>query len=376
MKEKIIPKFVLTGGPCSGKTTSLAYLVEKLSEYGFTVFLVPETSTLITSCGIDRRRMKDPLQIVKYEEAILDLQLFLEERVEKSIKEIFPDNRPIILLDRGIMDIKAFMPDGYEREFERMLKKRSLDATRAKERYTGVLHLISCAEGMEEHYTTEGHPSRIESPDVARSLDRKIREAWLGHPQFFVIDNEDEFQKKISRTLAPICKMLGIPFFGGITKKYLVEKVNLRALPKHEKIEIEEYYVQRKKKEEEIKIKRRRQRGHDLYFVVRRYPLYSSAAQIEEERMVDENEYFRLFSMRDKSTIPLRMKRYCFLWQNQHFKLDVYLEPLKDLKILSVDLTEEKEKVNFPNFLQIGEDITFDPIYSEKNIAQKKPRLF
>lgn len=372
----VIPKFVLTGGPCSGKTTSIAYLVEKLSDYGFTVFVVPETATFITNCGIDRRRMKNASQVVKYEEAILDLQLFLEERVERSIHEVFLNCTPIMLLDRGIMDIKAFMPEGHEREFEKMLKKRNLNIASARDRYTGVIHLVTCAEGKEEYYTLKGNNARIETPEVARKIDHKIREAWLGHPHLSIIGNEGDFEQKIRKTFCSISKLIGIPVPKEMTRRYLVDKVYFRSFPKHEKIEIEEYYLQTRRRNEEIKLKRRGQRGTYLYFLVRSYPIDSGAAPIELEQMIDEEEYLRLYKMRDKNTIPLKKVRYCLLWENQYLKLDLYNEPLDGLKIFSLDVTEESEKVRIPDFLEIREEITFNTMYTEKNLALKKPHLF
>ena len=38
-------KIVLTGGPCSGKSSSLKYITKKLSNIGFKVYTVPEVST-------------------------------------------------------------------------------------------------------------------------------------------------------------------------------------------------------------------------------------------------------------------------------------------------------------------------------------------
>ena len=40
-------EIVLTGGPCSGKTTAHAYLREKLMDFGWRVFFVPESATMI-----------------------------------------------------------------------------------------------------------------------------------------------------------------------------------------------------------------------------------------------------------------------------------------------------------------------------------------
>ena len=84
---------VLTGGPCSGKSSSIAYLTEKLSDYGLMVFVVPETATLITNNGIDRRKMDRPKQVIMYEEAILDMQLSFEETYQRAVMQIFPGSK-------------------------------------------------------------------------------------------------------------------------------------------------------------------------------------------------------------------------------------------------------------------------------------------
>ena len=38
-------EFVLTGGPCAGKTTALSVIEQVLSKKGFKVIIVPETAT-------------------------------------------------------------------------------------------------------------------------------------------------------------------------------------------------------------------------------------------------------------------------------------------------------------------------------------------
>ena len=46
-----IHKICITGGPCAGKTTGLAYVAEKLREHDIAVFIVPEAATLIAQGG-------------------------------------------------------------------------------------------------------------------------------------------------------------------------------------------------------------------------------------------------------------------------------------------------------------------------------------
>jgi hypothetical protein len=56
-------------------------------------------------------------------------------------------------------------------------------------RYEAVIHLETAANGAEKFYTGENNQARYESAEEARSLDRKLQDAWTGHPSFFVIDN-------------------------------------------------------------------------------------------------------------------------------------------------------------------------------------------
>ena len=184
---------VLTGGPCSGKSSSLAYLTEKLSDHGFMVFVIPETATLITNSGIDRRKMNKSKQVVMYEEAILDMQLAFEETYQQTVARIFPERKKVILLDRGIMDIKAFIPDD---DFKEMLKRKKLTEVKLRDRYNGVIHLVTAAEGALPFYTGENNLARMETPEEALAIDQKIREAWLGHPHFKIIDNSTDFRRE------------------------------------------------------------------------------------------------------------------------------------------------------------------------------------
>jgi signal recognition particle GTPase len=45
-------KFVLTGGPCAGKTTALARIYSYLRERGFEVITCPEAFTILASNGM------------------------------------------------------------------------------------------------------------------------------------------------------------------------------------------------------------------------------------------------------------------------------------------------------------------------------------
>lgn len=50
-QRRNITKVCLTGGPCAGKTSGLAYLSEKLRDDDLHVFMVPEAATLLANGG-------------------------------------------------------------------------------------------------------------------------------------------------------------------------------------------------------------------------------------------------------------------------------------------------------------------------------------
>lgn len=50
-KSKKIIKIVFTGGPCAGKTTSMAFCADLLRDRGFQVYMVPEAATQIAMGG-------------------------------------------------------------------------------------------------------------------------------------------------------------------------------------------------------------------------------------------------------------------------------------------------------------------------------------
>ena len=296
---------VLTGGPCSGKSSSLAYLTEKLSDHGFMVFVIPETATLITNSGIDRRKMNKSKQVVMYEEAILDMQLAFEETYQQTVARIFPERKKVILLDRGIMDIKAFMPDD---DFKEILKRKKLTEVKLRDRYNGVIHLVTAAEGALPFYTGENNLARIETPEEALAIDQKIRESWLGHPHFKIIDNSTDFEGKISRAFSAISHFLGLPAPLQITEKFLVKSVQYEKIPAHQIIHIEQMYLRSKNKNEEIRIRKRGQNGAYLYFLSRK-------TVIEEEELITEQEYLNLTKLIDPKTDSYGKGAYLFLME-------------------------------------------------------------
>jgi CYTH domain-containing protein/thymidylate kinase len=363
---------VLTGGPCSGKSSSLAYLTEKLSDHGFLVFVIPETATLITNNGIDRRKMDKTKQVVMFEETILEMQLAFEETYRNAVARIFPERRKVILLDRGIMDIKAFIP---HEDFKAMLKRKGLREVNVRDRYKGVIHLVTAADGAEEYYTGENNTARIESSEEARIIDQKTRESWLGHPHFRIIDNRTDFEGKIKRTFEVISEFLGLHVPLERKEKYLVKGVDYEELPAHQTVHIEQVYLKAKNRSEEVHIRKRGQDGAYLYFLSRRRAARHPGTWIEEEELIVEQEYLTLRHLIDPKTEVVEKERICFLWHNRYFELDKCKGRLEGLTILKVEYDDPaggKKVSNIPPFVDVSDNITGDPRYQTRSLAAKQ----
>lgn len=124
-KQPRIHKICLTGGPCGGKTTGLAYLSEKLKEiYHIPVYVVPEAATMLAKGGVNIRTHEYITNgAVNFQYQLLQLQMSIEDTYLKMAKIQMNQNnfKPnfidfsnfgqdvVILMDRGLMDGRAYM---------------------------------------------------------------------------------------------------------------------------------------------------------------------------------------------------------------------------------------------------------------------------
>ena len=101
-----ITVIVITGGPCSGKTTGLARLYRMLADRGYKVLISPESATKLILAGMTPGELSWP----HFQEEILLDTLSQEERI-LSIATKYRDKgrKVVVLCDRGAMDGEAYM---------------------------------------------------------------------------------------------------------------------------------------------------------------------------------------------------------------------------------------------------------------------------
>ena len=365
MKE--IKRIVLTGGPCAGKTTALVRVIEHFSGLGYKVFTIPEVPTMFTQAGMNYLT-DNPDFFYEGEKATLEIQLALEDKFMKMAQACKAP--AVIVCDRGTMDISAYMkPDTWQE----ITKAVGTSTPQLRGRYDAVLHLVSAADGAEQFYTTSNNASRNESADeeglrIARMLDKKVIEAWTGHPHLRVINNNVDFDRKLNRVLKEISNVLELPQPIEEERKYIIELVG--EMPDSIESEITQTYLVAEPGSE-VRLRRRGWDGKYVNVHTNKKKV-SGSEEIVTERQVSNALYESLLQQADPYRQTIRKLRKSFIWKGQYFELDTYHGHLEGLVILETKGIANHEDVKFPPFLKVIKDITGDMEYYNYNLALRK----
>lgn len=354
--------FVLTGGPCGGKSTAINKIYQDLSERGYKVLIVPETATELINSGITVNLVGN----VRFQELLFYKQLKKEEMYRVVASEIKND-KVVIIYDRGLVDNKAYMTQNV---YEGILKKFNTNESEIKARYDAVFHLVTAADGKEDFYTTKNNNARTETLEEARNLDKRCIEAWLGHDKLKIIDNSTDFDEKISRLLNEIHFVIGDPLPVEIERKFLIKKPNIEAISKLYPVavcDIFQFWLS----ENSLNVDERRVRSYGIdnnytYYYTEKKQYNEGRIEIEER--ISEKEYLRFLpDMKSK----LRKKRYCIVYNSQYIKLDIF-DFDQDMAIVEVELSDITEEVNLPDVFEVIKEVTNDKKYLNKNISLRE----
>lgn len=354
----IILEFVITGGPCAGKTTGLSKIDEEISEKGWKVIIVPETATEVKVSGITPKEIPvDDFQRVIIERGI---------NKEKTVRDVAPlwDKNVVIIYDRGIPDSKAYMSN---ESYLKILAENNLSEIQTRDAYDAVFHLVTAAIGAEEHYTKANNKAREESVEEAKDADKRTRDAWVGHPHMRIIDNSTGFADKIDRLLKEVFVAMGIPVPIEIERKFLIKRPTEEQLKEHEcvKSQIVQTYLTKTCDNIERRVRQRGIDGDFSYFYTEK-KIMTETSREEVERRITKDEYLQFLT---EGIATVRKDRYCFFYENQYFELDIY--PMwEDEAILEIELTKEGQEITLPDWVTVIKEVTGDERYTNASIAK------
>lgn len=369
MKEreqmKKITIIVLTGGPCAGKTTAMSWMQNNLPQYGYKVLFVPETASELIGGGVTPWDCGSNLE---YQRCQMELQLE-KERIFRQGAESMQAGKILIVCDRGAIDNKAYMSD---LDFLQLCEGLHTNEVELRDRYDAVFHLVTAAKGAIDAYTNANNKARTETPEQATALDDKLIAAWTGHPHLRVIDNSTNFEDKLKRLLREILTFLGEPEPLEIERKYLIEYPDVKWLaeqPNCRKVEIIQTYL-KSDSEEELRVRQRRENGHYTYYQTSKRTI-TGMKRVEVEQRLTQDEYLRLLMNADTERRQIRKTRYCLMYENQYFEIDLY--PFwSDKAIAEIELSDEKQSVVFPKEIKIIKEVTEDSNYKNVALATSK----
>ncbi|MDO5547030.1 MAG: ATP-binding protein [Eubacteriales bacterium] len=196
--KKTITKIAVTGGPCGGKSSLLNHVDRELSQRGYRVFLISESATDLILGGI--KPFDGCLNMYDFQKFVFPTQFFREDLYRKAA-ELVPEEKVVILCDRGILDNKAYVS---EEEFQTLLQLFGKNEAEVRDSYDAVIHLVTTADGAEHAYTLSNNTARTETPEQARAMEQRTLLAWAEHPHRYIIDNSTDFAGKIARAMKKI----------------------------------------------------------------------------------------------------------------------------------------------------------------------------
>ena len=364
---KQVKNIVITGGPCSGKTTGLSKIEQALSYRGYYVLIVPETATELIPNGI--RPFGNSLSMLQFQYVVFNKQLYKENIYRNVAENLIPSDKIVIIHDRGIMDNKSYVDD---EDFKKILQYFNMNEVEARDRYDAVFHLVTAADGAEEYYTLANNAARTETPAEARILDKKGISNWTGHQHFRIIDNSTNFDAKMDRLIHEVFSFLGEPTPLEIERKFLIRKPDLAEMSKFVSVttvDIVQTYLLSADGAER-RVRQRGQDGNFSYYLTEKKEV-SLFSRIEKERKISAKEYINFLTEADPDIPPIIKKRMCFVYKGQYFELDIF-DFSKDMAILEIELASEDSAIQLPEFIDVIIEVSDDPFY--KNIALAKAR--
>ena len=365
----------MTGGPCSGKTTSICYLCEKLLDRGWMPLVVPEVATMYMGPGainLAEIRQSNRKLYLEIEERMLLTQIAMEKEFLAMASSFSKyGHKVVILLDRGIKDIRAYVSGN---DFEKIARKNGLDLKLyAATNYDLIIHMVTAACGAERFYTQSNNPARIEnSLELAREADERTMKAWMETPDHFRwvpnIDNRRgnkiDFRSKQKIVKNWIWRQLGIPESIEMERRFLLlDKPDFKSdcFKNSVQAEIEQVYLVSSDPTVTLRLRKRTQCGISVYYETKKVAR-GLGEHYETERFITAKEYRDFLPLRDTTRQMVAKKRILFVSDGYLWELDIFQKPQYafGMMILEVELLDISAKIKIPDCIGSVKEVTGD----------------
>lgn len=378
-------RFVLTGGPCAGKSTAIQEVADRLRSLGYQVYTVPELATIFHYSGVNFPVNEEALQPV-WEQSKIQAQIDMEAAYTKFAEagSAISGKPSVILCDRGAMDTRAYMSATGWGNLLAMIGLSEVDIR--DNRYDAVCHMVTAANGAVDFYTNSNNMARRETVDEAIALDKRTSSAWVGHPRFHIVDNENsaDFRHKVVRVSSFFSGFLDAPIPHVSCRRYLV-KITGELPDNAVECELKSTFLSEAESSVEsndIVLRARGQNGKFTYSLSLMRRNQDGREVITTAKSLSHSQYTVMESQQDHSLETILRTRRSFEWKDSYFELDTWTQPSSETTAfdahdwrtvrinskLGVLITDtDNEAIEFPTGIEPIREITTE--YTLRQLA-------
>jgi predicted ATPase len=188
--QATIPRIVITGGPASGKSTTIDYLKSHHNNLAY----VEEAATLVLADGYPLPTADKPWTQSWQNELQIAIAIKQTELEFIAGNHASATAKSAIVQDRGLLDGAAYLSGGI-REFEQLT---GIGFREALDRYHTVIYLGWLGSGT---YETKSNPMRFEAADRAQLIEARTMEIWSEHPHFVMVTEQVNRTQRVSEII-------------------------------------------------------------------------------------------------------------------------------------------------------------------------------
>lgn len=350
----MLKKIVLTGGPSSGKTTTIKRVVEYFENLGYKVIVISETATELILGGL-RPFGDNALNIADFQELVLRLQLAKEE-VYNLGANYLNDENILIIHDRGLIDNRSYVTAS---EFQEVCQRvaNQISYEEMQNRYDAVIYLETSAK----FYQTENNAARSEDVNSAVAQSKKTLSAWMTHHNLEIILPETDFSQKVDKVIEFISQQISSPHYHK-QGKYLIDLHDpcLDDLQKGKILKIEQTYLASPPNIEKRLRKVITEGRTSYYFSV--FKIGNEGKLLISEKVISKSLYEELIAFQDPQTKTIKKKRYISIRDGQKYTLDIFADN-ENTALLEI----AGQLNNLPSY--VIENVTNNANYQNHNLA-------
>ncbi len=179
-----------------------------------------------------------------------------------------------------------------------------------------------------------------------------------------------DFKEKINRVVKEVFSLLGEPAPLEIERKFLIKRPTeeeIATLGYVSRSEIIQTYL-KSCGTSERRVRQRGSKSLGYSFTYTEKSDISKGVRIERNRDISKEEYINYLVEADTSLHQISKTRYCFVFQDRYFELDIY--PFSDeYAVLEIEVNDMNEKINLPD-LKIIKEVTGDEAFKNHSLAK------